>query len=199
MPKNYGRGGKTFRKAKASQANRDNVELLLKEGEEQLYALVGKALGNGRYHVRTISSGVYGKLRIGVRRGALRKRRVYVNTGDVVLVALRDFNEDDVCDIIHRYSPSNARQLQKLGELPEDALVDQAVNTGPQDQGVVFQDDDEEDDDEVQVEKSKRNVRLPASEYYPADDEQDEESKLDEESEIKMGKGKRGKVCVDSI
>ncbi|KAI0147697.1 hypothetical protein GGR57DRAFT_515446 [Xylariaceae sp. FL1272] len=175
MPKSYG-GGKTFRKAKTNQANHDSLQLLLKEDELQHYARVEKALGQGRYQIKTFSSGAYGATRIAVRRGSFRKRRVYINIGDIVLVALRDFNEDGACDIIHRYSPSNARELQKLGEMPKNALVDPIVNTVPDAKDVTFAEDDEDEDGENEpLEKVKQKVLLPKSEYYPDDDEEDED------------------------
>ena len=42
-------------------------------------------------------------------RGKLRKK-VWISTGDIVLLGLRDF-QDAKCDVILRYTPEEARQL----------------------------------------------------------------------------------------
>ena len=47
----------------------------------------------------------------------MRKRK-FVGEGDMVLVSLRDF-QDDVCDIIDSYDQSQAKKLQKEKHIPE--------------------------------------------------------------------------------
>lgn len=77
------------------------------------YAQVLRMLGNGRLEAQCFD----GKVRLGHIRGKMRKK-VWVSQGDIVLVALRDF-QDDKCDIIAKFSADEARQLKTIGELPE--------------------------------------------------------------------------------
>tara|TARA_B110000503_G_C6945375_1_gene328758 strand:- start:295 stop:564 length:270 start_codon:yes stop_codon:yes gene_type:complete len=64
-------------------------------------------------------------------RGKLRNR-VWMNNGDIILVSLREFG-DDKGDIIHKYYPEEAYELQEMGELPENIAINE---------GVVDEDDD---------------------------------------------------------
>jgi Translation initiation factor 1A / IF-1 len=41
---------------------------------------------------------------------------VWINVGDIILVSLRDY-QDEKCDIIHKYTPDEARTLKKKGEV----------------------------------------------------------------------------------
>ena len=44
--------------------------------------------------------------------------KVWIRGGDIVLVSLREF-QDDVADIIHKYYRGEARSLVALKEIPE--------------------------------------------------------------------------------
>eukprot|EP00461_Guttulinopsis_vulgaris_P002085 UN02086 len=46
------------------------------------------------------------------------RKSVWVNTGDLLLISLRDY-QDGKCDIIHKYSPEDQRRLKAKGELPD--------------------------------------------------------------------------------
>ena len=62
-----------------------------------------------------------GSERLGVIRGKLRKR-VWMVVGDIVLVSLRDF-QDQKCDIIHKYDNAEVRKLLTSGEIPDGGIV----------------------------------------------------------------------------
>lgn len=81
------------------------------EGQE--YATVNKVLGNSRFEVACFDS----TTRIAHVRGTMRKS-VWINTGDLILISLRDY-QDGKCDIIHKYSPEDQRRLKQKGELPD--------------------------------------------------------------------------------
>ena len=49
-----------------------------------------------------------------------------MSAGDIVLVGLRDF-QDDKCDIIHKYNADEARNLKNYGELPETARINETA------------------------------------------------------------------------
>lgn len=113
------------------------------EGEE--YAQVKKALGNLRLELQLAG----GSTVIGAIRGAM-VRKVWIGQGDVVLVAKRDFNENDVVDVIHRYIPAEVRLLVKENAIPRDfRSAEERDNHGNSD--YIFVNDEEEpqgEDDE---------------------------------------------------
>lgn len=94
MPKNKGKGGKNRRRGK----NENDVmkrELIKKDDSNQAYAQVLKMLGNGRLTAFCFD----GKARLCHIRGKLRKK-VWINVGDIILVGLRDYQDDKV-RVIH--------------------------------------------------------------------------------------------------
>eukprot|EP01027_Heterolobosea_sp_BB2_P027147 GEZU01042383.1.p1 GENE.GEZU01042383.1~~GEZU01042383.1.p1 ORF type:complete len:157 (+),score=37.09 GEZU01042383.1:56-472(+) len=119
MPKNKGKGGKNRRRGKND--NPVKKELEVKE-EGQMYAQVIKMLGNGRLEAYCFEDG---KKRLGHIRGKMRKK-VWVNQGDIVLLSLRDY-QDDKADVISKYSADDARALKKMGELPESINIVETV------------------------------------------------------------------------
>jgi len=44
--------------------------------------------------------------------------KVWINTGDIILIGLRDY-QDTKADVIQKYSSDEARNLKAYGELPE--------------------------------------------------------------------------------
>jgi len=63
-----------------------------------------------------------GKVRLGTIRGKMR-RRVYIFANDIILVGLRDF-QDEKCDVIWKYYPEEAKTLKAMGEIPEHTQID---------------------------------------------------------------------------
>lgn len=111
MPKNKGKGGKNRRRGK-NDALRQKRLLLFKE-DLQEYAQVTKTLGSGWFEANCFD----GKQRRCHVRGSMKKR-VWVETGDIVLVSLREY-EDDKADIIHKYYEGEAVQLIRAEEIPD--------------------------------------------------------------------------------
>lgn len=110
MPKNIGKGGKSF-KAGNTKGNMQNSkrEIIYADptlGEE--YALVKEALGSLRLRLQLPG----GSIVIGTIRGAM-VRKVWIAANDVVLISRRDFCKDGMVDVIHRYTPQEVRQLTK--------------------------------------------------------------------------------------
>lgn len=91
-------------------------------------------LGNGRVEAQCFD----GVKRLALIRGKLRKK-VWINQGDIVLLSLRDF-QDEKADVIQRYNPDEARQLKSYGELPDTAKINEADNNfgGEEDDEVEF-------------------------------------------------------------
>ncbi|CAD7699520.1 unnamed protein product [Ostreobium quekettii] len=106
--------------------NEEKRELVFKETGQE-YAQVLRMLGNGRLEAMCMD----GIKRLCHIRGKMRKK-VWVNTGDVILVGLRDY-QDEKADVILKYMADEARSLKQYGELPEHIRVNDA--------DVEFQDD----------------------------------------------------------
>ena len=114
-----GRGNKKGRK-KHKRGKKDGYEtraLRLKE-DGQEYAQITACKGNCRFDVQCFD----GKERMATLCGTMRKRK-FVNMQDIVLVSLRDF-QDNKCDIIDVYDDSQVHTLKGGKHIPE------FVNTG---------------------------------------------------------------------
>ncbi|BAM82027.1 eukaryotic translation initiation factor eIF-1A [Cyanidioschyzon merolae strain 10D] len=122
MPKNKGKGGKNRRRGKSDNDSIKREIVFKEDGQE--YGQVLRMLGNGRCEIHCFD----GQKRLGHIRGKMRKK-VWVNAGDIVLVGLRDF-QDDKCDIILKYSADESRALQRKGELPDNIVLNEATDTG---------------------------------------------------------------------
>uniref|UniRef100_A0A915AXI7 Eukaryotic translation initiation factor 4C n=1 Tax=Parascaris univalens TaxID=6257 RepID=A0A915AXI7_PARUN len=173
MPKNKGKGGKNRRRGK----NENDImkrELIYKE-QGQEYAQVLKMLGNGRLTAFCFD----GKQRLCHIRGKLRKK-VWINTGDIILVGLRDY-QDDKADVILKYNPDEARNLKACGQLPENAKLNEGVDD--QDEGGVEFADTGALSDEENEGSGEENLPSAGSEDESDEDEEEEndESDIDEE------------------
>lgn len=98
-------------------------------------------LGGGRLEAQCFD----GVKRLCGIRGKMRKR-VWISQGDIVLVGLRDF-QDEKADVILKYNADEARNLKAYGELPENAKINESdpVEFGDDGDDVEF-DFDEIDD-----------------------------------------------------
>ncbi|RKP05783.1 hypothetical protein THASP1DRAFT_32388 [Thamnocephalis sphaerospora] len=136
MPKNKGKGGKNRRRGK-NENDGEKRELVLKD-EGQEYAQVTKMLGNGRLEAQCFD----GEKRLAHIRGKMRKK-VWINQGDIVLLSLREF-QDNKADVIMKYNPDEARALQKAGELPENAKINENEMFGEEEDECNFEFDIDE-------------------------------------------------------
>lgn len=107
------KGGKNRKKGKRSRMGVQHQKLITRT-EDQQYAVITKMLGDCRVELRYIND--MGKLveTMGIIRGKLR-RRVWMNVGNVVLVAERDY--DKKVDIIDKYNDDSVRKLKRRGEI----------------------------------------------------------------------------------
>lgn len=136
-----GKGGKNRRRGKNDNSGQKR-ELIYKE-ELQEYAQITKMLGNGRLEVSCFD----GVKRMGHIRGKLRKK-VWMSQGDIILVSLREF-QDEQCDVVHKYNSDEARTLKNIGELPENAKINETDTFGgDEDEEVNFEFGEDEEDDE---------------------------------------------------
>ncbi|XP_010488695.1 PREDICTED: eukaryotic translation initiation factor 1A-like [Camelina sativa] len=141
MPKNKGKGGKNRKRGK-NEADDEKRELIFKE-DGQEYAQVQRMLGNGRCEAMCID----GTKRLCHIRGKMHKK-VWIAAGDIVLVGLRDY-QDDKADVILKYMSDEARLLKAYGELPDNTRLNEGIvgdfEDDPQnevDDFVEFEDED---------------------------------------------------------
>ena len=124
-------------KAKKFKKTRQNEsrELILKE-DGQEYAQILKMYGGGRCEVYVMD----GQIRTGTIRGSMqnRKRRVWINKEDIVLVSLRNF-ENKKCDIVHKYTDEEVRVLRKKGHLPDKRLQDDDSENDDDSDNIIFE------------------------------------------------------------
>ncbi|RXK38230.1 translation initiation factor eIF-1A [Tremella mesenterica] len=81
-------------------------------------------LGNGRLEAKCQD----GETRLAQIRGQMRKK-IWIVAGDIILLSLREF-QDGRADVIHRYTPDEARNLKNYGELKQDTKVFENVGDG---------------------------------------------------------------------
>eukprot|EP01090_Pellita_catalonica_P003672 TRINITY_DN13332_c0_g1_i1.p1 TRINITY_DN13332_c0_g1~~TRINITY_DN13332_c0_g1_i1.p1 ORF type:complete len:193 (-),score=54.32 TRINITY_DN13332_c0_g1_i1:207-785(-) len=145
MPKNKGKGGKGKRRGKRNKNKEAHKrELRFKEyGEE--YAQVSKNLGGLHFDVYCFD----GKSRMAHVRGRFKKR-VWINKDDIILVGLREFQDDKV-DIIHKYTPDEARILQKWGELPADQALFDDISGDEEEASALMPAQDSDSDSEEET------------------------------------------------
>ena len=114
-------------------------------------------LGNGRVQATCFD----GRNRLCHIRGKLRKK-VWINVGDIILIGLRDYQDDKVrrifknlniikksifqADVISKYNSEEARNLKAYGELPDSAKLNEGGDADDEND-VEF--NDEIDEDEV--------------------------------------------------
>ena len=99
-----------------------------------------RMLGNGRCEAMCID----GSKRLYHIRGKMHKK-VWIAAGDVILVGLRDY-QDDKADVILKYMPDEARLLKAYGELPENTRLNEGIIDDEEDGGgddyIEFEDED---------------------------------------------------------
>ena len=158
MPKNK-IGGKNFKKGKKG-VGLDTERTLLQKTEGQAYALVTKLNGNSMINCRVFSdpdsSGNFNSRDVvGIIRPGLKKKRIFINANNVILVCLRDFEPGKV-DVVYSYKLPEVRKLHKIGKIPSACLGFTGGNEKEDaDDNAMFHYEDSEssDSDDSQTEK----------------------------------------------
>lgn len=143
MPNNKGKGGKKHRKQK--NENISKRDMVWKE-DGQAYAVIEKMLGNGRvnlcYFTRDEDNHFKKNKALGIIRGTMRRKKVWINTEDIVLVSIREFEEGKV-DILHKYDYDETKSLQSMKEIPK--VEDKEINTETNSPNTVLPSEEEEE------------------------------------------------------
>jgi len=171
-----GRGGMGKRNPK--KGNQPKRELWYRE-EGQEYAQVESMLGNGKLRAKCFD----GKVRLATIRGKMR-RRVYIFVNDIILVGLRDF-QDEKCDVIWKYYPEEAKTLKAMGEIPDSTEIDDSKkdNKDGDDGGmkIMFQDENVDENKLKPGEKpNKEPLPMPSDEESSEEESEDENQMMEE-------------------
>lgn len=140
------KGGKKNKKQKHVSEPGDRKLELKDESDLQEYAQIIKAYGSNRYEANCFD----GKTRLAHSRGNLKKKKIYIKVGDVVMISLREF-QDEKCDIIYVYNPKEVTQLKKLGEIPLDVAENNTATIVSEDIGIDFEETLDESKDELNI------------------------------------------------
>jgi translation initiation factor 1A len=117
---NGGGKGATHNRGRHENYTTKRDLVLAKEGET-VYAIVKSICGNKRVIVIRIDNGTTVMGRIS---GSIH---AWIKKDDVVLVGLRDFQEDKV-DVVWRYTTEEARKLSRAGYIPQNIVVDKNID-----------------------------------------------------------------------
>ena len=107
--------GKKRKKNPETDKVRKIYDMVKTEGQE--YALVTKLLGNRRVQLKCMD----GIDRLGRIRGNSKKKRVFINLNDYVLIGLRDW-QDEKADILDKYTEAEVKRLRRVKELPSEHI-----------------------------------------------------------------------------
>ena len=110
MPKKQ----KAGKNKKSSNMNAEKRKLIEADLDGQVYGIIEKVLGDRFFTVNCLDNTK--------RRCKVRQKRMKVKDGDCVIVALREF-DDNNADIIYKYDSAEVRQLQKDGILPNSEVI----------------------------------------------------------------------------
>ena len=133
-------------------------------GEE--YAQITKSIGNGFMEVKSFTSCGPVTKRAHIR-GSMRKK-IWMAAGDIVLISTRGY-DDKTCDILHKYSTTEARILQARKQLPDNIDLNQTDLVAEEDNIMFVENSDDDISDEekttnkIKVAKQQRNLELPPS------------------------------------
>jgi translation initiation factor 1A len=125
MPKKKKAGKNT----KSKGVNIEKRSLIEADLDGQVYGFLEKALGSRFFSVNCLDNTT--------RRCKVRKKRMRCNEGDCVIIALRDF-DDENADIIYRYDSDEVRHLKKIGVLPDSTVVPSGNDDNFEEEDEIF-------------------------------------------------------------
>ncbi len=145
------KGGNKTKKQKKVVDDLVERELVFKNTEDyQEYGQVTKILGNKRFEVNCFDS----KTRLAHAGGSLKRKKVFVKLGDVILFSIRTF-EDSKCDILHVYNQKEVKRLKKLNEIPDNINDDLEPKTEENDIGIEFGEESSDEEDELELKRKE--------------------------------------------
>lgn len=136
MGKNTKGGSKHKKYARNRNNGAKNKLSYLIKTENQEYAFIKDVLGSCRFRVICWDK----KERLGVLRGKMRKRQ-WVNRSELVLVSLREF-QDDKCEIIQKYTLDQANILKDNNLISEAFIKDGSTFDNDDNENNIYDKDD---------------------------------------------------------
>lgn len=151
----YKKGGRNVRRGKKTE-DVSKRDLIFRE-HDQRYGFITKVLGNSRFRVKIFdydykNSIILSEI-IGHAPRGLKKQRMFLKDGDLVLTNIRDFQNDKV-DILYQYNSTEVSRLLDLKEIPE-ILIGVEQNSTSSNIDCMFLDDE---DEQVSTKNSKKNI-----------------------------------------
>ena len=133
----------------------DNVMLFVTK-------LCGNSMINCRVYHRTVTRDSRGnesvsfssEEKIGVIRNSLKKKKIFINANNVILVCLRDFEPGKV-DVIYSYKDHEVKKMQRKNWIPN---VSSSEGNGDDGVDYEFIDENESNSDSDNEFKPKKNL-----------------------------------------
>ena len=159
MVKNF-KGGSKHKKMKKNNNPRQNKNIEKYPGCE--YAYIKKTLGNGRFTVFCYDK----KERLAKVCGKMHKK-VWVRQGDIILVGLRDF-EDDKCDIMQKFDRDAIRIM-----IQKDLVTQKFINQAESINNIhTYNQNIDDDEDDIFDRSGNKNTDYS---YFSSEDENEED------------------------
>jgi translation initiation factor IF-1 len=135
----------------------------LSHEEDEVYAIVTKALGNCMFHVKTITGIDKLLLHIRGKFSGRNKRQNFISCGTFVLIGLRDYEKPNYkeCDLLEIYGDQDVKKLMTLPSIQNNRFFTQTVGESESVvKGKITEDDiifssKTTDDDEIVQTKTK--------------------------------------------
>lgn len=122
---------KCAKNSKSKQSGAETRKIIEADLDGQVYGFLEKALGDRFFTVYCTDNTM--------RRCKVRNKRMRCSAGDCVIVALRDF-DDENGDIVYKYTDDEVRILRKTGILPSANVIGPVVEDVEEDDGFDFED-----------------------------------------------------------
>ena len=120
------KGGKKYKKGGKKNHSFERQLIYKDPKESQEYAKITKVNGNRRFNVSCFD----GVDRLGICAGNTKKR-VWINNGDIVLIAKWDFETDDSkCHIVHKYEDDEVKRLKAENQFPDSIQIEEGNEYG---------------------------------------------------------------------
>lgn len=151
MPKNK-QGGKNYKKQKHKTDVTPDRPLNEKtEGQE--YASVTKLLGNSKVYANFFDKKINGEREIiCILRPGLKKKKQFARLGSIILISLRDF-ENNKADVIYVYNDDEVHRMKRKNILNERDINKEMGNE------FDFVDDNYDSDEELKEKKKPKEIK----------------------------------------
>ena len=129
-------------KRKPNNEDKKERDLIFKE-DMQEYAKVEKLLGDKRCQVKLLD----GSVKLAKIGGGLKRKRVWINVGNIIIVSFRDFQEDKV-DVLYKYNDSEVTKLVQYNEITQSFILSEETEF---DDGIIFTNDISDNENEIDI------------------------------------------------